>query len=82
MYQRGERVVVAGMGGRESTLLVWEDHGQGVALTTANGYQRALSGDPEAPIVGYPRRDVRGRADDLTQPVTREEDSTASTPKG
>jgi hypothetical protein len=62
MYQRGDRVLVEGRGG-SSVLVVWEDRGRGVCLSSESGFQRALSGDGNAPLVGYPRRDIRGLAD-------------------
>lgn len=60
MYQRGDRVVVEGRG--ESVLVVWEDRGRGVCLSSESGFMRALAGDQDAPLVGFPRRDVRGLA--------------------
>lgn len=62
MYQRGDRVLVEGKGGR-SVLVVWEDRGRGVCLSSESGFRRALSGDEDAPLVGYPRRDIAGLAD-------------------
>lgn len=62
MYQRGDRVLVEGRGER-SVLVVWEDRGRGVCLSSETGFQRALSGDEDAPLVGYPRRDICGLAD-------------------
>lgn len=62
MYERGEQVIVEGFGGRRAVLTVWEDRGRGLALSTADGYARLLAGDIDAPIVGFPRGDVRGRA--------------------
>lgn len=64
MYDRGQRVVVRGLGDREVVLRVWEDRGRGVTLSSESGYQRALAGDPDAPLVGFPRSDVRGVADE------------------
>lgn len=58
MYQRGDRVLVG-----ESVLVVWEDRGRGLCLSSEVGYQRALAGDENAPLVGYPRHDVRGLAE-------------------
>ena len=69
MYQRGERVVVASRG-RETVLVVWEDRGRGLVLTSPVGYEQALAGKVDAPLVGYPRLDVVGRVEDH-QPVTR-----------
>lgn len=66
MYERGDRVVVEGRGGRRATLTVWEDHGRGLALSSEDGYRRLLAGDSDAPLVGFPRRDVRGKADTAT----------------
>ncbi len=63
MYERGQRVVVEGLDGRQTILRVWEDRGRGLTLSSEGGYERALAGDPEAPLVGFPRRDVRGPAD-------------------
>lgn len=61
MYERGEQVIVEGFGGRRAVLTVWEDRGRGMALSTPDGYARLLAGE-DAPIVGFPRGDVRGRA--------------------
>jgi len=63
MYQRGDRVLVEGFGGRQAVLRVWEDRGSGLALTSESGFERLASGDDEAPIVGYPCGDVRGLAE-------------------
>jgi hypothetical protein len=63
MYQRGDQVLVEGFGGRRAVLRVWEDRGAGLALTSESGFARLESGDLEAPIVGYPRGDVRGLAE-------------------
>lgn len=52
---RGDRVVV---GARRTVLIVWEDLGRGVQVTSEDGYRRAVAGDPEAPIVGLPRHDI------------------------
>lgn len=60
-YQRGERVMVEGHGGRKATLVVWEDRGRGLALTSERGYRQLLHGDPDAPIVGFPLRDIKSR---------------------
>ena len=49
--------------GRESVLVVWEDRGRGLCLTSEDGYGRALAADEDAAFVGYPRRDIRGLAD-------------------
>ena len=62
MYQRGDHVLVEGRG-RRSILVVWEDRIRGICLSSESGFQRALAGDPEAPLVGYPRCDVLGLAD-------------------
>lgn len=64
MYERGEQVIVEGFGGRRAILTVWEDRGRGLALSTQDGYARLLAGE-DAPIVGFPRGDVRGRASAL-----------------
>lgn len=68
MYERGERVIVTGRGS-ETVLVVWEDRGRGLVLTSDAGYRLALAGDPNAPLVGFPRRDVRGRADASAGPT-------------
>lgn len=62
MYERGDRVIVIGRGGRRAVLTVWQDLGRGLSLSTDDGYRRLLAGDSEAPLVGFPRRDVRGKA--------------------
>jgi hypothetical protein len=59
MFTRGDRVRVEGYGGRAAVLLVWEDFGRGVALCSEEGYQRLLEG-AEAPVVGFPRSDIKG----------------------
>lgn len=61
-YQRGDRVVVTGHGGRRATLVVWEDRGRGLCLSSDDGYRRLLAGEREAPLVGFPRRDIVGPA--------------------
>ena len=63
MYQRGDRVLVEGYGGRQAVLRVWEDRGAGLALTSESGFGRLKLGDPDAPIVGYPCGDIRGLAE-------------------
>lgn len=60
MYQRGDRVLVEGQGNREAILRVWEDHGEGITLSTEDGYRRLLRGDSDAPQVGFPIADIRG----------------------
>lgn len=62
MYDRGEEVVVEGHGGRRAVLTVWEDRGAGLSLSSPGGYLRLLAGDVEAPLVGFPKGDVLGRA--------------------
>lgn len=61
MYERGERVVIEGHGGRRAILRVWADRGRGLTLSSEDGYRRLLAGDPDAPQVGFPIRDVRER---------------------
>ena len=61
MFERGDRVKVSSRG-RETELIVWEDRGRGVVLTSEDGFARAQAGDPDAPLVGFPRRDVAGLA--------------------
>jgi hypothetical protein len=58
MYERGQRVIVEGYNGRRAVLRVWDDRGRGVALSTEEGYKRLLAGDSDAPLVGFPRRDI------------------------
>ena len=72
MYERGEQVVVEGYRGRRSVLTVWEDRGRGIVLTSQEGYSRLLAGDGSAPAVGFPKRDVRGKADATTPNVPTE----------
>ncbi len=72
MYQRGDRVVVEGFGGRRAVLRVWEDRGRGLCLSSEAGYQRALAGDEGAPLVGYPRRDIKGYADAMSESSTEQ----------
>lgn len=62
MYERGERVLVEGFGGRKAILLVWEDRGRGVVATSEAGFAR-LSRGQDAALVGYPKQDIKGRAD-------------------
>jgi hypothetical protein len=69
MYQRGDHVLVEDRG-RRSVLVVWEDRGRGLCLSSEGGFQRALAGDSEAPLVGYPRRDVLGLADVMSDHPT------------
>lgn len=79
MYQRGDYVVVEGHRGRRAVLRVWENRGQGLALSTDDGYRRLLAGDSDAPVVGFPIGDVRGRAEGSsplpTEPEPRSERS-------
>lgn len=59
MYQRGDRVIVQGLGGRTAILRVWEDRGSGVVVSSDDGYRRLMAGDDTAPQVGFPAADVR-----------------------
>jgi hypothetical protein len=72
MYQRGDRVLVEGRGNREAILRVWANHGEGMTLSTEDGYKRLLRGDSDAPQVGFPIGDIRGQVttDEEEQPVT------------
>lgn len=69
MFERGDQVVVSARG-REGVLVVWEDRGRGLVLTTEGGFRRAMAGDPNAPLVGFPRSDISGLASASRQPVT------------
>ena len=65
MYQRGDRVLVEGFRGKRATLYVWKPLGeQGLVLCTEDGYRRRMAGDEDAPAVGFPMTDIRGRAED------------------
>lgn len=75
MYERGARVLVSGHGGREAILRVWDDLGNAVALSSEAGYARLLDGDVDAPLVGFPRRDVQGLATSPTAPPPPSEQS-------
>ena len=70
MYERGEKVIVEGHGGKRAVLVVWKDLGRGLTLSTEDGYRRLLAGDADAPQVGFPLRDVRQRVS--TNPLTSE----------
>jgi hypothetical protein len=63
MYARGDRVVVQGYNGRRAVLRVWEQRGQGIVLSSEAGYFRAIAGDDDAPLVGFPLSDVQRRAE-------------------
>ena len=67
MYQRGDRVLVG-----DGVLVVWEDRGRGLCLSSEAGYKRALAGDEDAPLVGYPSHDVRGLAEATSVPSERQ----------
>ena len=55
--QRGQRVWVRGFGGKEGELLVWESYQHGAGLCTKDGYATLMEGF-EAPVVGFPTRDI------------------------
>lgn len=57
MLQRGQRVRVKGIGGREAELIVWNSSPKGAGLCTGEGYAQLLEG-LEAPVVGFPMRDI------------------------
>ena len=80
MYQQGDRVEVEGLGGRRAVLRVWQDHGHGLTLSSEAGYVRALAGDPDAPLVGFPKRDVRGRADTASASTSEPQPLSARSP--
>jgi hypothetical protein len=63
VYERGTRVIVEGKGGRRAVLTVWEDRGRGLTLTSDAGYKRLIDGE-DAPLVGFPKHDVVGRAEE------------------
>lgn len=58
MATRGDRVLVRGYKGREAILRVWETRVGGLVLSSEDGYRRLVEGDPTAPLVGFPVRDV------------------------
>jgi hypothetical protein len=78
MYQRGDEVIVEGYGGRRAVLTVWEDRGRGVTLSSAEGYARLVAGDLDAPLVGFPRQDVKGRVSPSEQPQPSEQSRLAA----
>jgi hypothetical protein len=57
--RRGDRVQVEGFGGRTGVLRVWNCFDHGLGLCSEDGYQRLEAGR-QAPVVGFPRADVRG----------------------
>lgn len=59
MFQRGQRVKVLGLGGKEGVLVVWEPKAHGAGLCTPDGYA-VLKEGREAPIVGFPAKDILG----------------------
>ena len=61
MFERGQKVRVVGMGGVEATLIVWDSKPHGISACTEVGFELLKRGI-EAPIVGYPARDVVGLA--------------------
>ena len=58
--KQGDRVRVRGYHDQEGVLRVWEVRSGGLVLTTERGYERLLSGDENAPQVGYPAQDILG----------------------
>ena len=61
MFSRGARVIVTGYLGKTAVLRVWHVGPKGVWCCTEDGFRRRLLGE-EAPVVGYPVRDVTGLA--------------------
>jgi hypothetical protein len=57
MLQRGQKVRVSGVGGREAELIVWLPKQNGAGLCTERGYE-SLQRGLEAPVVGFPMRDI------------------------
>lgn len=62
-YERGDLVVVEGFRHRRAVLRVWADKGKGATLCTDAGYQRLLSGAQDVALVGFPKADIKGRAE-------------------
>ena len=56
--ERGQRIVVKGVGGAERSLLVWDSDRRTVYVTDDRGFARLQSGDPNAMAVGFPREDI------------------------
>lgn len=57
MLQRGQKVMVSGLGGRQGELIVWQPKPHGAGLCTEGGYELLMKGI-EAPVVGFPTRDI------------------------
>ena len=63
MYQRGDRVVVRGYGGRTAVLRVVETRRRGLLLCPESRFGEIVAGR-EPVAVGFPYSDVVGLADD------------------
>lgn len=57
MLKRGQKVVVSGLGGRRQELIVWQPRPHGAGLCSEKGYKSLIKGE-EAPIVGFPAKDI------------------------
>lgn len=61
MFERGDRVLVEGVGGKRAVLRVWEVRLRGLLLCSESGYERLSAGE-DAPAVGFPMGDILGPA--------------------
>jgi hypothetical protein len=59
-FNKGDLVRVQGFGNREAVLRVWERRERGAILSSEDGYERLEAGE-EAPMIGFPMRDIRER---------------------
>jgi len=55
---RGSVVIVRAFGGQRLVRRVWDVKGQTVYVCDERGFERLLSGDPDAMPVGFPAVDV------------------------
>ncbi len=67
MYQRGDRVLVEGVGGKRAVLRVWDVRRRGLALCSEAGFAELVQGR-DAAIVGFPQSDVIGQVNEAGQP--------------
>jgi hypothetical protein len=63
MMERGTHVVARDYRNRELARVVWEDVGLGILLCTPADYERAQRDGGEPVTVGFPRGDVRPKAE-------------------
>ena len=67
MYQRGDRVRVEGLGGKQATLRVWEARPRGLILCSETEYEEALRTGRTVSALGFPMCDIRSRDETTPQ---------------